>query len=309
MPETSKGAIAITGATGFIGRTLLDRLAESGWRLRALTRSGRVKEHPLVEPVRGSLESFAALERLVDGVEVVIHCAGAVRGASYADFARVNVTGLENLLIAIRCRSRPPRLIHLSSLAARQPQLSWYAASKNKGEELLEKHFPELSWTVLRPPAVYGPGDKEMLPVFRLMARGVAPVPGTGRSRFSLLHVTDLAAAVEMLLAGAGKGRIFELHDGKERGYDWFEVIEVVSGLRGKRVRPVRIPLACFYPPAWLNQFAARIFNLPRPMLTPGKVREIAWPEWVCDNAAFARETGWRPRVDLRRGLAALLAW
>ena len=97
---------------------------------------------------------------------------------------------------------QPPRLLLLSSLAAREPELSWYAASKRGGEELLKTHTG-LDWIVLRPPAVYGPGDKEMLPVFRAMSRGIAPVPGETTSRISLVHVNDLVMAVIALVSAS----------------------------------------------------------------------------------------------------------
>ena len=106
----------------------------------------------------------------------MVHGAGAVRGNSQADFDRVNVTGTATLLDAIADLPSPPRILLLSSLAAREPQLSWYAHSKREGEQQLEKH-PRLDWVILRPPAVYGPGDREMLPLFQAMSRGSALVP------------------------------------------------------------------------------------------------------------------------------------
>ena len=311
MSEGAKGIVAITGITGFIGRTVARHLQVSGWQVRGLVRSAAGSAGlPAagLQLIPGSLENFTSLLALVDGVDAVVHCAGAVRGASFADFAEVNLTGLENLLQILKISSRKVKLIHLSSLAARHPELSFYAESKKKGEELLAGNFNDGSWTILRPPAVYGPGDREMLPVFKLMARGLAPIPGRGRSRFSLLHVEDLAVAVEKLLEAVPEQQIFELHDGKTSGYDWSEIIELAADLRGKPVRRLYIPLALLTPAAWLNQKLGS-FTRFRPMLTPGKIREIAYPDWVCDNEKISRVTGWQPAVTLTAGLTDLLNW
>ncbi len=311
MPEIVERVVAITGITGFIGRTIARYLLTSGWQVRGLVRSsarGVELSGSGLELVPGSLENFSSLLTLVDGVDAVIHCAGAVRGASFADFAEINLTGLENLLQAIKLSSRDLKLIHLSSLAARHPELSFYAESKKKGEDLLIDKFDNVIWTILRPPAVYGPGDREMLPVFKLMAKGFAPIPGRGRSRFSLLHVKDLAVAVEKLLESECEQQIFELHDGKPSGYDWSEIIELAAGLRGRPLRRLHIPLAWLTPAAWLNQKLGLITRF-RPMLTPGKIREIAYPDWVCDNDKISLMTGWQPAVSLTAGLTDLLEW
>jgi nucleoside-diphosphate-sugar epimerase len=309
MVESRKGRVAITGASGFIGSFLAARLAESGWQVKGLLRPGRkLPESAKWQAVSGSLEDFAALRSLSEEVDAVIHCAGAVRGADYDDFARVNVTGLANLVEVLKTSARPPRLIHFSSLAARQPQLSWYAASKHEGEEYLRANGSFFDWTILRPPAVYGPGDREMLPIFRLLARGLATVPGAGRARFSLLHVEDLAGAVERLLSDPRPGRIFELHDGRESGYDWSEVIEIAARLRRRPVRRLQIPALLLSLAANLNLAAARLFSY-RPMLTPGKVREILHPDWVADNREITAATGWQPQISLETGLAGLCDW
>ncbi len=303
---TAKKLVAITGITGFIGRTLAARLAASGWQVRGLARPGRQAGGPF-QVVRGSLENFFSLRELVQGADAVVHCAGAVRGASEDDFDRVNVAGLERLLRAVRAHARSAKLLCLSSLAARRPELSFYAASKKKGEEALAAAGAGLSWVIIRPPAVYGPGDREMLPVFRLLHRGIAPLPDGGRGRFSLLHVDDLAAAVLRLLELPVTGRVFELHDGKPGGYDWFEVVELVAAFRQKPIRRLQVPfpLSLLLPFAWGNQLVGRVTGW-RPMLTPGKLRELACPDWVCDNEGIGRETGWQPTIDLAAGLATL---
>ncbi len=165
MPPT----LAITGATGFIGAALLRKLAGHGWRVRALyrTRTGAmpgIRTDNDMQWIQGSLADSESVARLVQGAEAVIHCAGAVRGASQEQFDRVNVAGVARLARAAR-HSRPmPRFLLISSLAAREPQLSFYAASKRGGEEVLRSTAQGMPWCVLRPPAVYGPGDREMRP-------------------------------------------------------------------------------------------------------------------------------------------------
>lgn len=226
--------IALTGATGFIGGTLARQLHAGGWQVRALVRPGS-KQTQLTgiaaELVEGRLEDDASLRRLTAGTAAVIHCAGAVRGITRADFDRVNVAGVARLAQAAATREPPPRFLLISSLAAREPGLSHYAASKHRGELALVETAGAMEWTALRPPAVYGPGDKELLPLFVWIGRGVVPVVSSPGARFSLIYVEDLAAAVlRWLENGRCERRVFELHDGRQGGYDWEDVIEISGG-------------------------------------------------------------------------------
>lgn len=306
---TSGPSIALTGATGFIGNALLSKLTDSGFRVRALYRPRKGYVPPVVsgvEWVAGDLADSPALSALVTGVQAVVHCAGAVRGASKADFDRVNVDGARHVAQAAANQAQVPRFLLISSLAARSPQLSHYAGSKWRGECVVKDLAGNLPWTVFRPPAVYGPGDREMLPLFRSIARGFAPLPaGTGR-RLSLIYIDDLVTAVvRWLAADAADGQTFELDDGYLGGYDWNMVLDI-SGrvLRGgKRVRRLPIPVSLLKSIAFVNLAAARLFGYA-PMLTPGKVAEITHPDWVCNNCAFTQLTGWEPAYVLEHGLA-----
>ncbi|WP_414444996.1 NAD-dependent epimerase/dehydratase family protein [Burkholderia sp. 22PA0106] len=309
---TKHPVVALTGATGFIGAALLPKLASSGYRVRALCRPrpGRILQSTSnLEWVPGDLDDHAALEALVDGADSVIHCAGAVRGARRADFDRVNESGVINLVQAAENAPGCRRFLLLSSLAAREPQLSDYSASKRRGERALAANAHRLDWTVLRPPAVYGPGDREMVALFRGMARGWAPVPGAARGRFSLIYVTDLARAlVAWLAADVGHGQTYELDDGHAGGYGWHAVLDIAARtLRGGTpIHRVPVPIVFFRLVGWGNLAAARFFGYA-PMLTPGKVREVTHANWVCDGSAFAQATGWRPAYGFERGLACTL--
>ena len=304
---------AVTGATGFIGRRLVPKLQAAGWRVRALVRSaaraGQIKELAGAELVVGDLQQADSLQRLVGGAHAVVHCAGAVRGVTPEQFDRVNVEGVVRVVEASRAQSRPPRLLSLSSLAAREPGLSPYAASKHKGEQALAATAGAMPWAALRPPAVYGPGDKELLPLFRLMALGLAPLPGSPRARFSVIYVDDLTnAIVRWLDTAQDTGGIYELHDGTAGGYCWDDVIGIVQRITGRRVRRVKIPLPLLQLPAACNWIAGRILPYA-PMLTPGKIRELRHPDWVCDNGAIQRAIDWQPAVDLEQGLRLTPGW
>ncbi len=277
--------------------------------MRALHRRRRGRTPPSlpgVEWIEGDLADEESLRALVEGVDAVIHCAGTVRGARRSDFDGINAEGTARVVGAAAGLADAPRFLLMSSLAARMPELSDYAGSKRRGELAVEAAPKNLRWTVLRPPAVYGPGDRELLPLFRWVARGIAPLPASGGGRFSLLYVDDLAAAVlRWLAADSGYGRSFELDDGHPGGYDWDTVLTVAGRVlrAGAAVRRLPIPEGVLRFAATANLAAARLFRY-RPMLTPGKVREITHPDWLCDSHDFALATGWHAAVGLESGLA-----
>ena len=304
------GTIALTGATGFIGSVVARQLVANGFKVRALTRATSDRNclsGTRVHWVEGTLEDLESLRRLVSGVDAVVHCAGAVRGATRNYFKRINVDGVARLVHAAAEQHPLPRFLFISSLAARQPDISLYAASKQQGEAVLAENAGRMPWVGFRPPAVYGPGEKEMLPLFRWMKRGIAFVLGTDNARFSMLYVDDLADAIRkwLLLDNWPKG-VFELDDGHPNGYSWKDVIDTVGRLSAKRVRCVYVPASAVIGLAKLNLFAARVFRY-QPMLTPYKIRELKHPDWVCNNAALTRATGWIPRVSLEEGLRRTL--
>lgn len=237
----------------------------------------------------------------------MIHAAGVVRGGSRRAFNAVNVDGTAAVIDAVKRRRHPPRLLLISSLAAREPQLSWYAGSKRAAEQLLEGE-DALDWVIIRPPAVYGPGDRELLPVFRLMARGLATVPGSPDARISLIHVDDLVAAIEACLeSGPAAHRTLTPCDGKTGGYDWNELAAIVGSVASQRVRIWSVPTPLLDSVARLNLLLGKATGRA-PMLTPPKLRELRHPDWVVDNQVMTAVTGWRPKVGLRQGLAELLA-
>jgi len=301
--------IAITGATGFIGSVVAKRMAAAGWQVRALVRSDSLhKRHNIdIEWLAGDLEDTESLQRLISGADAVLHCAGAVRGASREDFEQINVDGVARLVKVATAQAPKPKFLLISSLAAREPQLSFYAASKRKGEKALASLADDMFWGVFRPPAVYGPGDREMLPLFQWMFRGVAPVIGSDKNRVSLLFVEDLAEAIISWFHKSKQAeRFYELHDGHRNGYSWQEIIDVVSRLKGKAIFRAYIPVSFVKMIALLNLMQAKILG-GSPMLTPGKVRELIHPDWVADNSQLSSETGWAPKILLEEGLRQTL--
>ncbi len=302
--------IAITGATGFIGSWLAKRLASTGWHIKALVRAASLNKRPRdIEPewITGDLGDIQSLEKLVAGAVAVVHCAGAVRGARQEDFDRINVDGVARLVKVAAEQKLPPRFLLVSSLAAREPQLSFYAASKRNGEKALALNAGNMFWSTFRPPAVYGPGDREMLPLFQWMYRGLAPLIGSDKNRVSLLYVEDLAAAmISWLQKAKHSERFYELHDGHQNGYSWQQIIAVIEGLNGRSILRANIPVPLVKLIAAVNLAGAKIFGRS-PMLTPGKVRELTHSNWVADNDQLSSETGWVPKVMLDEGLRLTL--
>lgn len=305
--DQRRGSILLTGATGFIGRRIQNRLIAEGFRLRVLARAASARAgflHPRAELVNGTLADPGALARGVAGTMAVINCAGSVRGLSWEDFEVANVSGVRQLCAAIDNLSAPPALLHLSSLAAVEPELSSYARSKREGEAVLAE-FPQIAWTVFRPPAVYGPGETEMRGALAWARRGIVVVPGGDRrQRLSMLHVDDLVSAVLAWLANppAHRHAVYTLDDGSAQGYDWNEFAAAVT-----RRSPVFVglPRGLLDAVARLNEAVARRTGRPI-MLSRGKVRELTHSRWVADNTAFSAASGWQPRIALAEGVSGL---
>ena len=319
---------------------------EDGALVRERRERGRGRAADLesagAEIVRGDLDSPAALERLVAGTDAIIHCAGAVRGGNYRNFEAVNVAGTGRLIdAALRAAKQntakrdaavdstaqhdaakqspamnnaaaqnatapAPRFILISSLAAREPGLSWYARSKHESELLLHRRAGELRWTILRPPPVYGPGDKEMLPLFRHLARGFAFAPGDPGARFSLIHIDDFAdACLAILKSGDADGACLELADPQPGGYDWHQFAAIGAAHWRRPVRVFRLPRALLNMAAAANLLWSKLAGRP-PMLTPGKLRELRHPDWTADNREITARCNWQPRIGLQEGLCSL---
>ena len=258
-----------------------------------------------VELVSGTLHDVDAMTNLVRGCGAIVHCAGVVRGRNLEQFRAINTDGTRRLLVARKSYCPDTRLLLVSSLAAREPQLSWYSRSKREGEDLVTA--ADNDWCVLRPPAVYGPGDEEMQAIFDLMQRGIALVPGRASARNSLVHVSDLVEAMLACLeAPASRGQVLSLCDGKARGYDWGELAATAATIYQRPVRLVHPPGPLLDAVAWSNLLLSRLLRRS-PMLTPRKLRELRFPDWTVDNEAITASTGWSPQIGLADGLQALV--
>ena len=291
--------IALTGATGFVGGHLLDRLLEAGHSVKALTRRPQ-PDRPGVEWVSGDLANATALAALVAGAEAVIHVAGVLNAPDAAGFEAGNVTGTQNLLAAVTS-AKVGRFVHVSSLAAREPTLSLYGGSKARSEQLVAAST--LAWAIVRPPAVYGPGDRETLDLFRMAAKGFVLLPPAGR--LSLIHVDDLARLLVALVDPAAlSGLTIEPDDGST-GYSHTEFAHLLGTAVGRKVIPISTPR----PLLALAARADRLFRGRHAKLTADRVAYFCHPDWVADPDRAPPFGLWKPRIDTAEGLADTAAW
>ena len=294
--------IAVTGATGFVGQALLDAALARRLPVRALARSAQPPRAG-VEWVPGDLADYAALARLCNGAEAVIHVAGVVNAPDPAQFEAGNVEGTLAVIEAARAAG-VERLVHVSSLSAREPGLSRYGASKARAEKLVMASG--LDWTIVRPPAVYGPRDRDMLELFRAAFKwGLVPVPGQGRT--SMLHADDLARLLLALLPASEEVsfQTFEPDDGKPYAWSHVDVARAIGNAVGRRVRVV--PLS----DAWMKRAARADIALrkDKAKLTLDRVGYMTHPDWVISPRARVPAKVWLPSISTRRGLQATAEW
>ena len=303
---------AVTGATGFIGRHVVTALWRQGWNVRVLARRhpvGLLSPHHSFELALGDLGNSAALERLVAGADAVIHVAGLVKALRREDFYSANQGGTERLLLAAARAAPGAMLVHVSSIAAREPRLSPYCDSKHRAEQAVRGLAGDRIWTILRPPAVYGPGDREIRPMFTAARLGVVPYPAAPGSALSMIHVADLADAIAACLTRSGPPQAtFEIDDGVPGGYRWPDILGALGEAVGRRPVGLRLPRVGLLAIAHANRLFSRIDRRPR-ILQPHKVAEIYWPDWVVQGGRLEEVSDWRPSFDLWRGFRDTAKW
>ena len=297
----SRPLVALTGGTGFVGKATLAALDRAGYAVRALART--VPEATSsAQWVRGDLADRAALAQLVDGAEAVIHVAGLTTAHDPAQFEQANVAGTLALIEAA-AKAGVRRFVLVSSLSAREPQLSAYGASKERAERLVMASG--LDWTIVRPPGVYGPWDIDYLEMFKLAKLGFVPVPPPGRS--SLIHVQDLAELLAALVPAGEHGtqRLFEPDDGHTGGWTHRELARVIGWAVGRRPFVMQLSSRMLARAAR----ADRLIRRSRARLTADRVGYMTHPDWLAREELAVPGAIWRPRISTREGLKATARW
>lgn len=252
----------------------------------------------------GELRDRDALARLCAGADVVIHAAGLVKAKSRAAFDAVNVEGARQTALAA-AQAGAGRVLLVSSLTAREPHLSHYSASKRAGEEAMADILGD-RLTIARPCAIYGPGDRELLPVFQAAAISpILPLVSAG-GRVAMIHVADAAAQIATLAAAQPGGRIVALCDARAEGYGWRELMSEAARACGRSPRLAPVPAAVVRALGITNDFT--VLAGVTPMLTSAKARELLHPNWAVAPEECAE--GLPPAAfDLRNGFRDTVSW
>jgi nucleoside-diphosphate-sugar epimerase len=304
----SRGLAAVTGATGFLGQHLVRALAEEGWRVRILARRPPLSPfwaglEPEVTP--GDLGDEAALQRLCEGADVVVHNAGLISG-DQAQLDRINVEGARRAALAARRASPQARFILVSSLSAREPDLSADAASKRAGEaaalDVLEGRL-----TIVRPPAIYGPGDRETLRFFQIAERAPVLPMLHPEAKVALIHVQDAARQIVAFADSNPECGVYALADGRPEGYTWRELMQTLAGVAGKPRLMLHVPPKALFLLAAASMISEG-WRRGTATLTFGKVRELTHRDWGI--RPDERATGApKAHFDLRAGFAHTFDW
>ncbi|MBI5216038.1 MAG: NAD-dependent epimerase/dehydratase family protein [Ignavibacteriae bacterium] len=317
--------VFITGATGFIGSHLAESLHAKGYQLRCLIRKTSSLEyikHLPIEYVYGDLFDDKALQSAVADVDYVYHFAGVTKAKTKEEYFRGNHLATKNLLhVVLKTNPELKRFVHVSSQAAVGPSLgdkavdeqtlfhpiTTYGISKMEAEKECLRLLDKLPITITRPPAVYGPRDKDVFEFFNTMNKGLQPMIGFGKKYVSLVHVKSLVDGI--ILAGEhpnGVGQIYFISS--ERFYHWKEIGELTASIMQKKVLRLKIPEAGVYVIGFFAEIFSKFSSKPA-LLNLEKVKDIIQDAWTCDVTKAKKELGYRETINLEEGIRGTVEW
>ncbi|MBW2529188.1 MAG: NAD-dependent epimerase/dehydratase family protein [Deltaproteobacteria bacterium] len=318
--------ILLTGGSGFLGSHVAEQLSKQGRPVRALVRRSsdtsflETLDH--VELAQGAVDDRQSLDAAMDGVEAIVHSAGLVKARRPEDFDAVNVEGTRNLLAAAkRAGTDLRRFVHVSSLAAVGPSpsnepvdpaqeepVTHYGRSKLKAEKVALDAADDVPVTIIRPPMIYGPRDREALAFFRSVSQRTLPHFGDGKNTMSVIYGADAGrACVQAIDADVPSGSRFFVDDGEI--YVWIEMLEEIERALGKRAW-IRfgLPFGFMRVVALGSELVGKLTG-KAVMLTRDKLHELAAPHWVCSSLDTREALEWTPEVGWSEGVRLTAEW
>lgn len=319
----NNGIAIVTGASGFVGSHLVEKLLDLNYHVRVLARKESqlqwLKEKPL-EIVRCEYNDLDCLANATKDVNYIFHVAGVIKAKKKDLYYKGNVETTKNLLIASQSAKKLKRFVLISSQAAAGPSsiqnpkteemdcypVTTYGKSKLQAEEEVKKYEGKIPFTIVRPSAVYGPRDPESLIFFKSIKNGWQPMIGFQEKYVSLVHVSDLIEGI-MLAAQSDKSIGQTYFISSERGYSWRELGDITAKILGKRVIRIKIPHLIVYLVAGFSQ-VINYFQNDATILNFEKANEIV-EQWVCSVEKAKRELGYSQKIDLENGIRQTLEW
>lgn len=319
--------ILLTGASGFLGSHIAEQLDKQGAEVRALVRPTSdtrfLEALERVTLVMGTMSDRDSLLAATEGVDGIIHAAGLVKAKEPADFYATNEQGTVNLLDAAKHNASDiERFVLVSSLTVMGPSqdgrpiqadaspnpVTHYGRSKLAAERAARAEAHSLPVTIIRPPMIYGPRDREILPFFKSVQLGVLPLTGSPSSKLSAIYVADCAAAcIKALDANVPSGSTYFVEDGRLESLGG--LIDHIERALGRRAW-LRVPVPRFlmYGAALGSELYGRMMGRAV-MLTRDKLNELLAPHWVCDSGEAQAALGWKPRISFEEGTRITGAW
>ena len=319
----------ITGANGFVGSNLVRELLKENYEVYCLVRkTSNVKllAGLKVSYLYGSIDNKSSLMEAFNSLktdfpEYIIHCAGVLKGRTREDFFSVNADGAKNLVEAcLPYKEKIKRFVYISSLAASGPAtmtnprreadlpnaVSYYGQSKLAGESELKKFSSKMPTTILRPTAVYGPGDKGIYTYFKLINSGIMPNAGNMEMEISVIFVEDLVRSILFVMGKKeAEGETYFVSD--ETVYKLKEILDEIKKALNKKTFPLIIPDFLLYIVAVISEFIAGLFGKAT-FLNRQKYLEIQQKGWVCSTDKL-NQLGFKQEYDLKRGVEKTVIW
>jgi nucleoside-diphosphate-sugar epimerase len=319
--------VLITGANGFLGSHVAERLAADGAELRlALRKTANLEFLSALAPydrVDYDMRDAESLRRVVDGVDAVAHVAGLTTALNESEYVTVNAEGT-GMLAKAAADAGVKRFVYISSMAAQgaipdgdlskpvTPRpVSAYGRSKLAGEAPVLAEQDRMSVAIIRPPVIYGPRDRALLPVYKAARLGIVPVYGDGSNMISWIHASDCADAIARLtFEEVPNGAVYTVSDGQP--HTWRGLIEAYGAATGRRPRVIAVPRPLYealgYAVAYAVQGVCKLTGW-RSHLSPKEIDHLRLKYWICDYAAIERDLGWQPKIGIVDGLRGTLAW